>query len=60
MAEVEIKFNQQVEDAKAKGINITKNPQLLKKMEELKKKVDIGRQHKGKTEALYKTKNDLV
>lgn len=32
----------------------------MKKVEQLRKKVDIGKNHKGKTEALYKTKSDMV
>ena len=60
MAELQAKFNQQVEGAKAKGISIATNPELVKRLEELKKKVDIGRQHKGKTEALFKTKADMI
>lgn len=49
-----------MEEAREKGISTIINPELSKKAEDFRKKVDIGRIHKGKTEALFKTKSDMI
>ena len=60
MDAVEKRYFKTVEAAKDKGIVINNNPESIKKCEELRKKTDISRQHKTKTESLYKTKGELV
>ena len=60
MNEVERRYSKVVEQAKDKGVVINNNPEHVKKWEELKKKVDNGKQHKTKTDSLYKTKSELV
>ena len=60
MDAVEKKYSSTVEAAKVRGIAINNNPESVRKCEELRKKTDISRHHKSKTESLYKTKGELV
>lgn len=60
LAEAETKLSRDMDQAKEKGISIITNPELFKKAEELKKKLDVARNHKGKTDALYRTKADML
>ena len=43
--DTEVKNNRYIEEAKEKGVILITNPELSKKSEELKKKVDIAKQH---------------
>ena len=46
---MENKIKSLVQDATSKGYSIANNPQNKKKVEELKRKIEIGKQHKLKT-----------
>ena len=54
---MESKLKSLIDDANNKGVSIANNTENKKKAEELNRKIDVGKQHKVKTQALYKTKS---
>jgi len=60
VTDVEKKNNAQLEEAKRKGISVIINPELHKKAEELKKKIETVKQHKATTESLFKSKREVI